>query len=286
MLNHRNSDGLPGAAPKKQPIAIIGIGCRFPGGGNDPQSFWEILENGIDAITQVPAERWNLEAFFDPEGDQPGKTPSRWGGFIGGIDQFDPNFFGISPREAARMDPQQRLLLETTWEALEDGGQVLERISGSKIAVFVGVSNWDYALLQRNSRDRGVINAYTSTGGSLSIAANRISYCFDFRGPSAAVDTACSSALVAVHLACRSIWEENCPLALAGGVNALLTPDTTIGFSRLSMLSPDGRCRAFDAAANGYVRSEGAGMVLLKPLDQAVADGDRIYAVIRGTAMN
>jgi acyl transferase domain-containing protein len=276
----------PVGAPTHPPIAVIGIGCRFPGGVTSPSAFWKNLEEGIDAVTEVPPERWNQSAFFDAAAEKPGKTPSRWGGFIRGIDQFDAHFFGISPREAARMDPQQRLLLETAWEALEDGGQVLQRWSGSKTAVFVGISNWDYALLQRNSRDRGVINAYTSTGGSLSFAANRISYCFDFRGPSVAVDTACSSALVAVHLACRSIWEENCPLALAGGVNALLSPDATIGFSRLNMLPPDGRCRAFDARANGYVRGEGAGMVLLKPLDQALADGDRIYAVIRGSAIN
>ena len=287
MDDHRNSScDCPTIVRMHPPIAVIGIGCRFPGDANDPISYWNLLHDGIDAITEVPPERWNQEAFFDPTGDKPGKTPSRWGGFIRGIDQFDPHFFGISPREASRMDPQQRLLLEIAWGALEDGGQVLERWSGSKTAVFVGISNWDYSLLQRNSRDRGVINAYTSTGGSLSIAANRISYCFDFRGPSAIVDTACSSALVAVHLACRNIWDENCPLALAGGVNAIFTPDTTIGFSRLGMLSPDGRCRVFDAGANGYVRGEGAGIVLLKPLARAVADGDRIYAVIRGSAMN
>ena len=184
------------------------------------------------------------------------------------------------------MDPQQRLLLEVAWEALEDGGQVLPRLSGKRVAVFVGISSWDYSVLQTSFRDRGTIDAYMNTGGTLSIAANRISYCFDFRGPSAAVDTACSSALVAVHLACQSIWVENAPLALAGGVNALLTPDWYVGFSRMGMLSPDGRCKAFDARANGFVRSEGAGIVVLKPMAQAIADGDRIYAMIRGTAIN
>ncbi len=167
------------------------------------------------------------------------------------------------------MDPQQRLLLEAAWEALEDGGQTLERISGSATAVFVGISSWDYSFMQLEFRDRGIIDVYTNTGGSLSIAANRISYCFNFRGPSAAVDTACSSALVAVHLACQSIWRDGCPLALAGGVNALLLPDWYVGFSRLGMLSPDGRCKAFDARANGFVRGEGAGMVVLKPLGRA-----------------
>src|SRR5439155_10368200 len=192
----------------------------------------------------------------------------------------------ISPREAARMDPQQRLLLEVAWEALEDAGLRLDRTSGSRTAVFVGISSFDYSVLETSFRDRGAIDVYSNTGGSLSIAANRISYCFDFRGPSAAVDTACSSALVAVHLACQSIWRDGCPMALAGGVNALLLPDWYVGFCRMGMLSPDGRCRAFDARAGGFVRSEGAGMVILKPLAQALADGDRVYAVIRGTAVN
>ncbi len=272
--------------PPHEPIALIGIGCRFPGGANDPTAFWKLLANGVDAIAEVPPERWNKRAFYDPEIGKPGKSHACWGGFIDGIDQFDPHFFGISPREAARMDPQQRLLLEAAWEALEDGGQVLERLAGSKTAVFVGISTWDYSFMQMDFRDRGIIDVYTNTGGSLSIAANRISYSFDFRGPSAAVDTACSSALVAVHLACRSIWEEKCPLALAGGVNTLLLPDWYVGFSRLGMLSPNGRCHAFDAGANGFVRGEGVGMVVLKPLSRALAEGDRIYAVIRGTAVN
>ena len=269
-----------------EPIAIIGIGCRLPGGGDGPDAFWELLVNGVDAITEVPAGRWSKKAFYDPETNKPGKSHSCWGGFVSGIEQFDPHFFGISPREASRMDPQQRLLLEAAWGALEDGGQSVDRLAGSRTAVFVGISSWEYSFAQISFRDRGLIDVYTNTGGSLSIAANRISYCFDFRGPSVAVDTACSSALVAVHLACKSIWEEGCPLALAGGVNALLLPDWYIGFSRLGMLSPDGRCHAFDAGANGFVRGEGGGMILLKPLGHALADGDRIYAVIRGTAVN
>jgi acyl transferase domain-containing protein len=293
MDSHRNGPGesasfqprTDGTIPH-EPIALVGIGCRFPGGANDPEAFWKLLEEGVDAVTEVPADRWSQRAFYDPEQGKPGKTRSRWGGFVEGIDRFDPQFFGISPREAVRMDPQQRLLLEVTHEALEDGGQVLARLAGSRVAVFVGISSWDYSVLQVNFRDRGVIDVYSNTGGTLSIAANRISYCFDFRGPSASVDTACSSALVAVHLACRSIWEDGCPLALAAGVNALFLPDWYVGFSRLGMLSPDGRCRAFDARANGFVRSEGAGVVVLKPLARALADGDRIYAVIRGTAVN
>jgi acyl transferase domain-containing protein/acyl carrier protein len=269
-----------------EPIAIVGIGCRFPGRANDPGAFWSLLDSGTDAISEVPAERWNLQTFYDPDTTKPGKTYSRWGGFVEGIDQFDPHFFGISPREAARMDPQQRMLLEVAWEGLEDGGLSLEQLSGTKTAVFVGISNFDYSVLVTSFRDRGGIDVYTNTGGSLSIAANRISYCFDFRGPSVAVDTACSSALVAVHLACESIWRDGCPLALAGGVNALLLPDWYVGFCRMGMLSPEGRCRAFDARASGFVRSEGAGMIVLKPLARALEDGDRIYAVIRGTAVN
>jgi acyl transferase domain-containing protein/acyl carrier protein len=294
MSDHRHNGPLhqfssvPTLNPSgpREPLAIIGIGCRFPGKANDPSSFWDLLINGRNAVAQVPPERWNKKSFYDPEIGKPGKSHACWGGFVEGVDQFDAAFFGISLREAAHMDPQQRLVLETAWEALEDGGQVLERLAGSKTAVFVGISSWEYSFAQIDFRDRAIIDAYTNTGGSLSIAANRVSYCFDLRGPSVAVDTACSSALVAVHLACKSIWEGDCTLALAGGVNVLLMPDWYIGFSRLGMLSPDGRCHAFDAAANGFVRGEGAGMIVLKPLAQALADNDRIYAVIRGTAVN
>ena len=289
--SHGNGEGPAPPSPETvpshhEPIAIVGIGCRFPGRANDPETFWRLLEAGVDAVTEIPADRWDLRAFHDPDPSKPGKTYSRWGGFVEEIDRFDPHFFGISPREAARMDPQQRLLLEVAWEGLEDAGLRLDRISGSRTAVFVGISSFDYSVLQTSFRDRGEIDVYSNTGGSLSIAANRISYCFDFRGPSAAVDTACSSALVAVHLACRSIWQDGCPMALAGGVNVLLLPDWYVGFCRMGMLSPEGRCRAFDAGASGFVRSEGAGIVALKPLAQALADGDRVYAVIRGTAMN
>ncbi|SIO27592.1 Acyl transferase domain-containing protein [Singulisphaera sp. GP187] len=270
----------------REPIAIVGIGCRFPGRANDPEAFWNLLESGTDAITEVPAERWNRQAFYDADPSRPGKTYSRWGGFVEGIDRFDPHAFGISPREAARMDPQQRLLLEVAWESLEDGGLALERLSASNTAVFVGISSFDYSVLETSFRDRSGIDVYSNTGGSLSIAANRLSYCFNLRGPSLAVDTACSSALVAVHLACESLWRDGCTLALAGGVNALLLPDWYVGFCRMGMLSPEGRCRAFDAGASGFVRSEGAGVVVLKPLAQALADGDRVYAVIRGAAVN
>src|SRR5262249_40703400 len=231
-------------------------------------------------------DRWSVGAFYDAEPAAPGKSHARRGGFVDDIDTFDPHFFGISPREAARMDPQQRMLLEGGWEAMEDAGQVPARLAGRPVAVFGGISSWDYSILQTSFRDRATIDTYSNTGGSLSIAANRISYSFDFKGPSAAVDTACSSALVALHLACQSIQVEKCPLALVRGVDALLTPGRFIGLGRLGMLSRAGGCRAFDARASGFVRAEGAGVVVLKPLSQALADGDRVYALIRGTAVN
>jgi len=264
-------------------IAVIGIGCRFPG-AKDPRAFWNLLRNGVDAIREVPAERFNLNDFFDPDPTAQGKMVTRWGGFIERVDQFDAPFFGISPREAASMDPQQRLLLEVAWEALEDAGQPRERLTGTPTGVFIGISNNDYGRIQFNDPDR--IDAYAGTGNALSIAANRISYVFDFRGPSIAVDTACSSSLVAVHQACGSLSSGESTLALAGGVNLILSPAITINFSKAGAMAPDGRCKAFDARANGYVRSEGAGIVVLKPLTKAIADGDPIYAVIRGSAVN
>jgi acyl transferase domain-containing protein/NADPH:quinone reductase-like Zn-dependent oxidoreductase/NAD(P)-dependent dehydrogenase (short-subunit alcohol dehydrogenase family)/acyl carrier protein len=267
-------------------IAITGIGCRYPGGGNSPEAFWNLLRNGVDAVTEIPPDRWNIPAYFEAKQGLPGKTYSRWGGFIEGIDQFDPGFFGISPREAAFMDPQQRLLLETAWESLEDAGQVVDSEAGSNTGVFVGISTHDYSQMQAVPTDKTTIEPHTTTGSVMSIAANRISYLFNFRGPSFIVDTACSSSLVAVHLACRSLWNGECATALAAGVNVILIEDTYIGFSQMSMLSPDGRCKAFDARGNGFVRGEGAGVVVLKPLAAAKADGDRIYAVIRGSAVN
>jgi acyl transferase domain-containing protein/acyl carrier protein len=266
-----------------EPIAIIGIGCQFPG-AHGPEAFWQLLREGVDAITEVPAERFNLHAFYDPDPATPGKMNTRWGGFLDQVDQFDPHFFGISPREAQRMDPQQRLLLEVTWEALEDAGQAAERLTGTHTGVFIGISTNDYGRIQFN--DLSCIDAYAGTGNALSIAANRISYLFDFRGPSIAIDTACSSSLVAVHLACCSLWNGESTLALAGGVNLILSPAITINFTKAGAMAPDGRCKAFDARANGYVRSEGAGLVVLKPLSRALADDDPIYAVIRGSAVN
>ena len=270
----------------REPIAIIGIGCRFPGDANHPEDFWKLLRDGVDAITEVPADRWLLNTYYHPDPAKPGKTYVRWGGFIRDIDRFDADFFGVSPREAARMDPQHRLLLEVAYEALEDAGQVPERLAGSNAGVFIGISTCDYGGIQVSASERRSIDAYTNLGLGFCIAANRISYLFDLHGPSIAVDTACSSSLVALHLACQSIWNGECALALTGGVNLIIRPEGTIGFSKASMLAPDGRCKSFDARANGYVRSEGAGVVVLKSLASALADGDPIYAVVRGTAVN
>ena len=268
---------------KGQPIAIIGVGCRFPG-ASDPAAFWRLLRDGVDAIREVPADRFDQHAFYDPNPAAPGKMNTRWGGFLDQVDQFDANFFGISPREALRMDPQQRLLLEVTWDALQDAGQVPEHLAGTPVGVFIGIATNDYGRLQWN--DLAHIDAYAGTGNALSIAANRISYLFDFRGPSLALDTACSSSLVAVHLACHSLRTGEATLALAGGVNLILSPAIAINFTKAGAMAPDGRCKAFDARANGYVRSEGAGVVVLKLLANALADGDPIYAVIRGSAVN
>ncbi|NER88733.1 type I polyketide synthase [Moorena sp. SIO3A2] len=266
-----------------EPIAIIGIGCRFPGAEN-PEAFWQLLCDGVDAITEIPKTRWDLDDLYDSDPDTPGKMNSRYGGFLPQVDQFDPHFFGISPQEATAMDPQQRLLLEVAWEALEDAGQVRDHLAGSRTGVFVGISNNDYSYThpEYSTQPQG----YDLTGNALNIAAGRLSYLFDFKGPAIAIDTACSSSMVAVHLACQSLWTRESTLALAGGVNIILSPIGHIALSKLKALSPDGRCKAFDAKANGYVRSEGAGCIVLKPLSQALADNDPIYATIRGSAVN
>ncbi len=276
----------PDDTQSREPIAIIGIGCRFPGDAESPDSLWRNLIGGVDAVREIPADRWAVDRFFDPRGGVPGKTYTRRGGFLRQIDQFEPECFGIAPREAPYIDPQQRLLLEVAWEAMEDGGLVSERLAGTDTGVFIGISTSDYADIQSTIHDMRSVDAHTATGGASSIAANRISYCFDLKGPSMSVDTACSSSLVAVHLACRSIWQGESGIALAGGVNVIVTPGTYVAFSAATMLSRQGVCRAFDADADGFVRGEGAGMVLLKPLSKAIADGDRIYALILGTAVN
>ncbi|MED5470955.1 MAG: polyketide synthase, partial [Verrucomicrobiota bacterium] len=258
----------------QEPLAIVGIGCRFPGKANCPESFWDLLIQGKSGIQQVPDDRWDVDRYYHPDSAVPIKMITKWGGFIEDVDKFDASFFGISPREAQRMDPQQRWLLELTWEAFEDAGEKPMNWRGSATGVYVGISSNEYGSIQMMGESD--IDVHTNSGSTLSIASNRISYLYDLKGPSISVDTACSSALVAVNLACKSIWSGECDAAFAGGVNALLMPDSSIGFSKASMLSPSGQCFAFDARANGYVRGEGAGMILIKPLARAHQDGDRI----------
>lgn len=267
-----------------EPIAIIGMACRFPGGANDPQTYWHLLSEGRDAISRVPVERWDSEAFYDPNPDVPGKIYTHWGGFLEQVDHFDPHFFGISPREAESMDPQQRLVLEVAWEALENSGQVPTRLAGSRTGVFIGVSNNDY--LWREVADPVRISTYSGTGNAYNVIPGRLSYVLGFQGPSLAVDTACSSSLVAIHLACQSLRNRECPMVLAGGVNLLLAPHGSIELARIRAVAPDGRCKTFDARADGFVRGEGCGMVVLKRVSDAQADGDPILGLIRGSAVN
>ncbi len=270
---------------RTEPIAIIGMGCRFPG-ADSPEQFWDLLANGVDAISETPADRWKLDELYDPDPAAPGKISSRWGGYLRDVDRFDPFFFGISPKEAAWMDPQQRLLLEVAWEALESAGQTREQLTGSLTGVFVGVHSHstDYYLMQ--VQDADAIDTYTGTGTSHSVVGGRLSYLFDWQGPNVTLDTACSSSLVAVHLAVQSLRNRESNLALAGGVNIMLSPEFTITASRMHMLAPDGRCKTFDQRADGFVRGEGAGVVVLKRLSDALADGDKVLAVIRGSAVN
>lgn len=269
-----------------QPIAVVGMSCRFSGAKNLDE-FWDRIRRGETAIAEVPESRWDADEFYDPNPDAPGKMATRWGAFIDDVDAFDPLFFGIAPREASRMDPQQRLLLEVSWEALEHAGIAPESLAGSATGVFVGIGGTDYSKIPTQfSNYYEFMDPHVGTGNALSISANRVSYIMDLRGPSIAVDTACSSGLVALHMAIQSLRSGEASLALAGGVNLVLCPDVSIAFSKARMLSPTGQCRPFDEAANGYVRGEGCGMVILKRLVDATRDGDDIVAVIRGSAVN
>jgi acyl transferase domain-containing protein/NADPH:quinone reductase-like Zn-dependent oxidoreductase/acyl carrier protein/NADP-dependent 3-hydroxy acid dehydrogenase YdfG len=268
------------------PLAILGYGCRLPGGIVDGPSCWEALIEGRDLVTVVPKDRFNTAAYYSARTASTGKATTKWGGFIDRIDEFEPSCFGISPREAPNVDPQHRILLETLWEALEMAGLPASSLAKSRTGVFVGMSTADFTDLQRGHGHSRSITPFTGQGSSHCIAANRLSYCLDLRGPSFAIDTACSSALVAIDRAAKSLENGECDLALAGGVNALLTPDVFVIFSVASMLSPDGRCKAFDASGNGFVRSEGGGMFVLKRLDRAIADGDPIQAVLVGYGTN
>lgn len=275
-------DALEGR--QAEPIAIIGMGCRLPGGVCDTEGYWRLLVEGRDAVGEIPPGRWDADAFYDPDPRAPGKMNTRRGGFLAGIEDFDNHFFGISDREAERIDPQHRLLLEVAWEALEDAGLVAGGLRGSRTGVFVGISHSEYGLML--SSDLAQADAFVASGTAQCIAANRISFLLDFVGPSVALDTACSASLVCVHLACQSIRAGECEVAMAGGVNVMLSPMATVNLTKAGLSAPDGRVRAFDAAASGYVRSEGAGLVVLKPLGAARRDGDPIYAVIRGSAVN
>ncbi|BBX72827.1 type I polyketide synthase [Mycobacterium shinjukuense] len=267
-----------------EPVAVVGIGCRFPGNVTGPDSFWRLLVNGVDAIGEVPPNRWDADAFYDPDPSAPGRMTTKWGGFVSDIDAFDADFFGITPREAVAMDPQHRMLLEVAWEALEHAGIPPDSLTGSQTGVMMGLSSWDYTIV--NIERRADIDAYLSTGTPHCAAVGRIAYLLGLRGPAVAVDTACSSSLVAIHLACQSLRLRETDLALAGGVQLTLSPFTAIALSKWSALSPTGRCNSFDANADGFVRGEGCGVVVLKRLADAVADRDRVLAVVRGSATN
>ncbi len=269
-----------------EPLAIVGIGLRLPGGINNPESFWQALIEGRNLIGEVPSDRWNIKSFFDQDRARIGKVYTRKGGFLNDIAGFDPEFFGISPYEAGFMDPQQRIMLEVTWEALEDGGIAPEKLAGTKTGVFIGASLHEYENLNFDRNDHRLYGTYSATGMGTSILANRISYLFDFKGPSIAIDTACSSSLVAAHLACQSILSGETDIGIAGGIQILIRPDSTMTLCKGGFISPDGCCRSFDAGANGYVRSEGAGAVVIKRLSNALKDNDPIYALICGSAVN
>lgn len=270
----------------REPIAVVGIGCRFPGGIDSPTAYWNALLGGLNAIRDVPEDRWKHSRFHDTDPEKFGCIRNAKGGFIDGVDMFDAEFFGYFPTEAQRMDPQQRLLLEVTHEAMEDAGLRRDQLDGSQTSVFIGSFMYDYLCMQTASEQRDEINPYVGMGTSMTALANRISYDFNLKGPSVSLDTACSASLVAVHLACRSIWGREADMAIAGGVNLMLRPESSIVLSKAGFLNPDQYCKAFDAAANGYVRGEGVGVVILKPLSKALADGDMIYALVRGTGVN
>jgi len=270
---------------RTEPIAIVGIGCRFPL-GETPAAFWETLRNGVDAVTEVPPERWDVDAFYDPDPDKPGKSYTRWGAFIRDVDRFDPAFFGVSPREAVSMDPQQRVLLEVTWQALEHAAIAPSSLAGSNTAVYVGITTQDYAVQLAEAVGSRNGDAYTPSGTAHSVAGGRLSYVLGLHGPNVSVDTACSSSLVALHWALASLRNRESDVAIAGGVNLTLTPDGSVLTSRARMMSFDGHCKTFDASADGYVRGEGCGMLVLKRLSDARRDGDRVLALVRGSALN
>ncbi|MBO0865269.1 MAG: polyketide synthase, partial [Mycobacterium sp.] len=268
----------------EEPIAVIGLGCRFPGDIFGPEAFWEFLCERRSAVREVPQDRWARFDDGSPEVVDALSATTRWGSFLADIDAFDADFFEISPREAAKIDPQQRLLLEVAYEALEHAGIPADSLRRTQTGVFAGACAGEYGYLA--SADLSQVDAWSGTGGALSIIANRVSYFFDLRGPSVTVDTACSSSLVAVHLACQSLRNGESNLAIAGGVNLLLSPVITRSFDQAEAMSRTGQCHAFDASADGFVRGEGCGVAVLKRLTDALRDGDPVLAVVRGSAVN
>ncbi len=271
-----------------EPIAVVGLGCRLPGGVHDAEGFWEFLRDGGNGVVRVPAQRWDADAFYSPDYTVPGTICTRDGGFLTSWqpDEFDAEFFGLSPREAAAMDPQQRLLLEVAWEALENAGITSQGIRGTQTSVFVGMTTYDYSLSLAGRLRPDELDPHIPFGNASNFAAGRLSYFLGVHGPAVVIDTACSSSLVAVHLACQSLRRRESDHAIAAGVNLILSPENSIACSRWGMLAPDGRCKTFDASANGYVRSEGCGAVVLKRLSDALRDGDSVLAVVRGSAVN
>jgi acyl transferase domain-containing protein/acyl carrier protein len=269
----------------REPIAIVGLGCRLPGGAKDAASYWDILSEGRDVVSEVPSDRWDVDAYYDPDPTRLGKARTKSGGFLDRIDGFDPSFFGMSPREATGLDPQQRLLLEVAWEALENAAIPPDTLDGSLTGVFVGITSMDYAS-RIDVADPARSDIYLATGTALNAAAGRVSFTLGLQGPCMAIDTACSSSLVAIHTACQSLRNRESDLVLAGGVNVILSPDPFVLISKWGMLSPDGRCKTFDASANGFVRGEGCGLIVLERLSDALANGRTVLAVIRGSAIN
>jgi polyketide synthase PksN len=272
---------------QSEPIAIIGMSCRFPAGANDPNAYWELLNRGGDGIIEVPENRWDADSYYSPDPDAPGKMITKLGGFLNvDVRLFDNEFFGISPKEAEYMDPQQRLLLEVSYEAIESAGIAPSSLNGSLTGVFIGVCGHDYMDLIMATGNKALINPYMATGNAANAGVGRLSFFFGFQGPNFAIDTACSSSLVAIDEACKSLHTKDADLALAGGVNLILSPDLSINFSKAGMLAADGHCKTFDASANGYARGEGCGIVVLKRLSDAIRDGDNVLGVIRGSGVN
>ncbi|MDH5548006.1 MAG: polyketide synthase, partial [Gammaproteobacteria bacterium] len=285
-ISRLKSDLKKYSSKNAEPIAITGVACRFPGNVTDTESYWQLLVDGVDAVSEIPDNRWPADELFDTDKSADGKIYTKYGAFLDNIENFDPLVFGISPREAEGLDPQQRLLLETAWESLESSCAPIDSYKNSKTGVFVGMSTDDYLRLSVKSPDAAIFNSHVALGTTRSIAAGRISHTFGFHGPAIQVDTSCSSSMVALHLGIQSLRQGETNTALVGAVNLMLTPDATIGLCRLNALSPSGRCQTFDSDADGYVRGEGCAMVVLKRMSDAVDAGDNILAVIVDSAIN